>query len=73
MQHDFDFTYRGHEIVIMHDDTGYACDIREDDYDGELLDGFIELKTKREAVIKAIDYVEQYIHDQTHFTEGISL
>lgn len=70
----FDFTYRGHEISILEDHTGlWACDVRDDDLDGEWIAGACDFKSQREAVIHAIDKVEQYIYDQTHFTEGISL
>ncbi len=77
--HLFDFTYRGHEISILDfsSEAGkvkdFACDIRADEFDGDWIGGYHELESQRDAVIKAIDFVDQYIYDQTHFTEGISI
>lgn len=74
MKHLFDFNYRGHEISILEQPSGeFAVDVREDDTDGEWFAGACDFKTQREAVIYGIDKAEQYIYDQTHFTEGISI
>lgn len=73
MQHDTDYIYKGHEVVIMHDATGYVCDIRDDEFDGDLIAGFCEYRTEREARMKAESFIDGLIYDQTHFTAGISL
>jgi hypothetical protein len=58
MQHDLDYIYKGHEVVILHDTTGYMCDIRSDDFDGELMAGYCDLASKREAVTVANEYID---------------
>ena len=79
MIHLFDFNYRGHEISIYDysSENGlkpdFACDVREDDFDGEWISGRHEFATQRDAVIYGIDIIDQYIYDQIHFTEGISI
>lgn len=73
MTHDFDYIYKGHEVVVLHDSTGYMFDVRDDNFDGELIYGECEIETKRETVIFANAWIDQYIYDQTHFTEGISI
>lgn len=74
MNHLFDFTYRGHEVTIMQQPNGkYTVDVREDDFEGEWIGGYMGYNSVSDASKKGVDCVEQYIHDQTHFTEGISI
>lgn len=51
MTHVRDFEYRGHEVIILKDGNKYACDIREDNGQGNLIDGFYDFDTEAEAVM----------------------
>lgn len=75
MVHIHDILYRGHEIIILKGDRHerYCFDIREDEFDGELIHGMYGLRSKEEAIRDAREWIDNYIYDQTHFTPGISL
>lgn len=61
MKHIKDLEYKGHEIVIMQDSTGYAVDIRSDNFDGEMVDGYLELATQADAINKGKEVVDKLI------------
>ena len=60
MYHIRDFEYHGHEVIILCDGDQYICDIRADDYDGELIAGFTGFNTEAEAIMHALATIDAY-------------
>lgn len=74
MEHIEDFIYRGHEISLYSNGESLMFDIRDDDYDGDIIHGqFSELQTVNAVLGEAKTWIDEHIYDQTHFTKGISL
>lgn len=45
------FEYKGNEIIILEEPDGcFVVDIRSDDYDGELMQGYFDLGSESEAI-----------------------
>lgn len=59
MKHIKDIAYKGHEIVLMKDDSGYAIDIRSNDFDGEFIIGYTAMETAVEAMDKAKEFIDR--------------
>lgn len=67
MEHLQDYYYRGHEVILIKDSNKtIIADIREDDYDGDLIAGMMGFKTRKEAK----DWAEEYIDK---FKEGLKI
>lgn len=60
MKHIQDFTFRGHEIILMQDSINgsYAVDIRADDFDGDIIAGYNEFKRQDDARYCAMAFVD---------------
>ena len=73
MNHVKDETYQGHEICFYENGSTYFVDIREDDFDGDIIACYSEIDTLAEARDLAHNYIDDLIYQNTHFTEGISI
>jgi len=54
-----DFTYKGHEIMVFKDDDGtFIVDIREDDFQGAIAQGFLDFDSAEGAAQEGRNYVD---------------
>jgi hypothetical protein len=61
MTHIIDEEYRGHEIVfLMQSDGLITVDIRSDNFDGEMLQGYSDLISVVDARNKATGFIDGY-------------
>lgn len=59
MKHMIDETYKDHEIVFLQQDNGMVTvDIRSDNFDGEMIHGYTDMLTIRDARNKATGYID---------------
>lgn len=61
MTHIIDEEYRGHELIfIMQDNKFITVDIRSDDFAGEMLTGYEDLISVRDARNRAHGFIDGY-------------
>ena len=62
MNHIQDLEYKGHDIVIIQDNDKFIADIRVDDYDGHMMQGYGNLGSQSEAVSVAKAFIDGLYH-----------
>lgn len=59
MRHIKDYTYKGHEVSIYQDGSKYAFDVRSDDFDGDIMQAYTDVRSESEALAQAMHYIDR--------------